>query len=103
MNPEISIIIPAYNEENRITPTLIDLDHFLKNKGWCYEVVVVDDGSIDNTSALIKKLAEQLDHLRLITLPENRGKGHAVQKGMLEASGNIRVMFDADGYVSPEQ
>ncbi|HVK73470.1 MAG TPA: dolichyl-phosphate beta-glucosyltransferase [Kofleriaceae bacterium] len=95
---DLSIVIPAYNEEQRITPTLAALDAFLAAHPWSYELVVVDDGSRDGTVALCQRLAaERMPRLRVIATSPNRGKGHAVRAGMLAARGAVRVMCDADG------
>ncbi|MBE7448566.1 MAG: glycosyltransferase family 2 protein [Kofleriaceae bacterium] len=94
---DLSIIIPAYNEEQRITPTLESLSTFLAAHPYRYELIVVDDGSKDGTVALCRALAERLPHLRVIATSPNRGKGHAVRVGMLAARGAVRVMCDADG------
>ncbi len=101
--PEISIVIPAYNEEQRITPTLDRLHAFLAGIGRSYELVVVDDGSRDGTAALVERLAERIPHLRVVRQTPNRGKGAAVRVGMLAARGDVRVMCDADGSMPPEE
>ncbi len=94
---DLSIIIPAYNEEQRITPTIESISAFLATQPYRYEIVVVDDGSKDGTVALCRKLAERIDGLRVIATSPNRGKGHAVRVGMLAGRGAVRVMCDADG------
>ncbi len=94
---DISIIVPAYNEALRITPTLERLAAFLGAQPTRWEIVVVDDGSSDDTVALCRRLAARLPNLRVIATSPNRGKGHAVRVGMLDARGEIRVMCDADG------
>ncbi len=94
---DLSIVIPAYNEEQRITPTLERMSAFLAGTGLRTEIVVVDDGSKDGTVALCRSLAERLPGLRVVATSPNRGKGHAVRVGMLEARGDVRVMCDADG------
>jgi dolichyl-phosphate beta-glucosyltransferase len=96
-NLDLSIIIPAYNEEQRITPTLESISAFLAGTGARYEIVVVDDGSKDGTVALCRSLAARIAGLRVIANSPNRGKGHAVRTGMLAAHGAVRVMCDADG------
>jgi glycosyltransferase involved in cell wall biosynthesis len=101
--PDLSIIIPAYNEELRITPTLERLQAFLAAGDRSYEILVVDDGSTDGTARLIESLAERIPHLRLVRSTPNRGKGAVVRLGMLEAHGDVRVMCDADGSMPPEE
>ncbi len=95
---DLSIVIPAYNEELRITPTLEATAQFLADYAGTWEIVVVDDGSRDGTVALCERLAaERIPQLRVIASKPNRGKGSAVRIGMLAARGQIRVMCDADG------
>lgn len=95
---DLSIVIPAYNEEQRITPTLEATAAFLAAHPGSWEIVVVDDGSRDGTVALCERLAaERIPNLRVIASSPNRGKGSAVRIGMLAARGRIRVMCDADG------
>jgi glycosyltransferase involved in cell wall biosynthesis len=102
--PDLSIVIPAYNEEQRITPTLDRLHAFLAGGARTYEIVVVDDGSADGTADLVEKLAlERIPHLRVVRSTPNRGKGAAVRVGMLAARGEVRVMCDADGSMPPEE
>lgn len=100
---DLSIIVPAYNEELRIPPTLERLHAFLAAQPLQYEIVVVDDGSSDQTCDVVLKHAESMPNLRLVRQLPNRGKGAAVRRGMLEARGQIRVMCDADGSMPPEQ
>jgi len=94
---ELSIIIPAFNEAQRIEPTLRRFHAFLAARPGSFELLVVDDGSADNTAALVLALASELPALRLLRSPANRGKGHAVRLGMLAATGCIRLFSDADG------
>lgn len=97
----LSIIVPAFNEEQRIGATLLAFDRALARASVRYEIVVVDDGSVDGTVALVDDLAAARPCIRCVRTGENRGKGHAVRVGMLEARGRIRVMVDADGSVGP--
>lgn len=94
---ELSIIFPAFNEEKRIAPTLRSFHQHLSNGKHSFELLVVDDGSSDNTVALMYDMMKELNGLRILVLPENKGKGHAIRKGMLEAKGTIRIFSDADG------
>ena len=98
----VSIIVPAYNEEQRIAPTLEALARFLDGSGLDHEILVVDDGSTDGTVALVERLAAAEPALRCIPTRPNRGKGHAVRTGMLAARGRVRVMVDADGSIPAE-
>jgi glycosyltransferase involved in cell wall biosynthesis len=103
LRPDLSIVIPAYNEEQRITPTLDRLHAFLAGEKRSYEIVVVDDGSTDGTADLVEQLAARIPHLRVVRSKPNRGKGAAVRVGMLAARGEVRVMCDADGSMPPEE
>ena len=93
---DISIIIPAYNEVERIQPTIENCIQHLNQTNYTYEILVVDDGSTDRTVQLIKALELEHHHLKLVVQPENKGKGAAVKRGMLAAIGEIRVFMDAD-------
>lgn len=97
MCPEISIVIPAYNEEERIAATIDDIHSSLRQRGADFEIVVVDDGSEDGTVSLVRRLARAYPELSCVATRPNRGKGHAVRIGMLAARGRIRLMCDADG------
>ncbi len=94
---DLSIIIPAYNEEHRITPTLEALHTFLAAQSLRAEILVVDDGSRDGTVAVVEALRARISGLRVVRQLPNRGKGAAVRLGMLSARGPLRVMCDADG------
>ena len=100
MNPHLSIIIPAYNEELRIKSTLCAVDQFVAGAPYAIEVIVVDDGSRDRTSEVVSAFAGTHRYLRLIRLPANQGKGAAVRAGMLSARGRYRLFMDADNSTS---
>jgi dolichyl-phosphate beta-glucosyltransferase len=100
---DLSIVVPAYNEEHRLPPTLARLHAFLSAQPMRWEIVVVDDGSRDATCAVVEAAMARIPNLRLVRQTPNRGKGAAVRLGMLEARGQIRVMSDADGSMSPDQ
>ncbi|MFZ3199513.1 MAG: dolichyl-phosphate beta-glucosyltransferase [Candidatus Acidiferrales bacterium] len=97
--PELSIVIPAFNEEKRLGQTLGRLrDYFASrhiNLGQI-EILVVDDGSTDGTTRVAGEWASALPSLRLLSNGENRGKGYSVRRGMLEARGRIALFTDAD-------
>lgn len=94
-NPFLSIIIPAHNEEGRLPRTLAKIFDFLKDQSYSAEVIIVENGSSDRTLELAQGFAQQ--HANLIIYQEQqRGKGNAVQKGMLKANGQYRFICDAD-------
>jgi len=93
----LSVIIPAFNEENRLPATLADAHDWLSaNIRDGFEIVVVDDGSSDATSEKVRALIGGMPELRLLQQPQNRGKGAAVRRGMLESVGQVRLFMDAD-------
>ncbi len=94
---DLSVIVPAFNEEERIGPTLADLDNVLAAMSIRYQILVVDDGSSDGTAALVTRMARKRQSIHLMRTFPNRGKGHAVRVGMLAAAGAVRLMSDADG------
>jgi dolichyl-phosphate beta-glucosyltransferase len=96
----LSVIIPAYNEEKSIGATLKLVDGYLSRQNYDYEILVVNDGSKDNTSSLVKSFEGQIKGLRIIDNHENHGKGYVVRQGMLEATGEIRLFTDADNSTS---
>jgi dolichyl-phosphate beta-glucosyltransferase len=95
-HPQYSIIIPAYNETARIERALSSVSACIRKRGWDAEVLVVDDGSTDDTAALVESWAEEHPEVRLIRNGENRGKGYSVRHGMLRAAGEIVMFTDAD-------
>ncbi|HTL83223.1 MAG TPA: dolichyl-phosphate beta-glucosyltransferase [Bacteroidia bacterium] len=94
---KLSIIIPAFNEAARITPTLHSFHSFLENNFPSFEILVVDDGSTDETVTVVRSLMKELPRLKIIVCPGNKGKGNAVRAGMLAATGDMRLFSDADG------
>src|SRR5260370_12887371 len=94
--PDISIIIPAYNEELRLPATLERIAAYLSAYGREAEVLVVDDGSKDGTAAVAEPFRNKIPALRVISNGVNRGKGHSVRRGMQEARGRIALFTDAD-------
>src|SRR5580658_3159714 len=94
--PETTIVIPAFDEAERLPRTLEDLTRRLGHEPARYEIVLSDDGSSDGTLATFERYVAGIP-TRVVRSPTNRGKGHAVRLGMLAARGAIRVMYDADG------
>ena len=101
----ISIIIPVYNEEKRIEAFLTDVVTFLAEKTCSYELIIVNDGSIDATVKLAKKVLGQYlsDKFRILELVTNQGKGAAIKNGMLAAQGEYVFFIDADGSTAIEE
>jgi glycosyltransferase involved in cell wall biosynthesis len=91
-----SIILPAYNESARIAATLDKILAHASQCGWNVEVIVVNDGSTDDTAAIVSEYARKHPVLRLLDNPGNRGKGYSVRNGMLHAKGDILLFSDAD-------
>jgi dolichyl-phosphate beta-glucosyltransferase len=94
--PKYSFIVPAYNEGSRLGATLDRILNYLGVQSLDAEVVVVNDGSRDQTADLVRSSARAHPQLRLIENPGNRGKGYSVRNGMLNASGEVLLFSDAD-------
>lgn len=94
--PSYSIVLPAYNESQRIGATLEKIFAHAAERGWNAEVIVVNDGSGDGTAAIVQELAVRCPGLQLIENPGNRGKGYSVRNGMLHACGEVLLFSDAD-------
>jgi len=95
--PLLSVVVPAYNERARIGAALSRIVAYLdETRPGDYEVLVVDDGSDDDTAGLVAGLAPQNARLRVLRYTPNRGKGHAVRYGMLRAQGQFLLFCDAD-------
>ncbi len=94
---DLSVIVPAYNEERRLPATLESVYEYLAAQGKDFEIIVVDDGSLDSTVAIVEAYAAERPQVRLLSYTPNRGKGHAVRVGMLAAKGELIVFNDADG------
>ena len=116
----LSVVIPAYNEAKKISETLLDIDRYLSKQKYPstgtstelgrmssrqvpYEIIVVNDGSKDNTVEVVEKTKQLVKNLRIINNQENHGKGWAVKQGMLEAKGKYRIYIDADNAISIDQ
>ena len=93
---KLSVIIPAYNEEKRLSKTLQQVQAYLRQQIYDYEIIVINDGSKDKTINIVKELSS----LRLINNEENNGKGCVVRQAMLEAKGDFRLFMDADNSAS---
>lgn len=96
----ISLIVPTYNEEKEIKSILYSFHRYFSRRHYIYEVVVVNDGSRDNTLRALHSAKRFMVHLKIIHSGENHGKGWAVKRGMTEAQGDIRLFIDADNSTS---
>ena len=94
--PRYSIVIPAYNERLRIIATLDAVVACVRRNHWDAEVIVVNDGSSDETADLVRDFAVHAPEVRLMENPSNRGKGYSVRNGIVHAQGNIVMFTDAD-------
>ena len=94
--PALSIIIPSYNEESRLPPSLGLIADYIEKSGRETEVLVVNDGSTDQTAAVAETFRARIPQLRVVPNGENRGKGYSVRHGMVEARGDIVLFTDAD-------
>ena len=93
---QYSIVIPAYNESQRIVRTLNRVLTHIAEQGWDAELIVVNDGSRDDTTEIVRRFAERNSMMRLLENPGNRGKGYSVRNGMRNASGEVLLFSDAD-------
>lgn len=99
--PHLSIVIPAYNEAERIIPTIGAIASYVSDLGFPWELIIADDGSKDETVQLVQDLG--FVNLRVLIAPQNGGKGSAVQRGMLAAKGKYVLFADADNSTPIEQ
>lgn len=99
--PYLSVVIPAYNEGSRtgagIKEHLQSIKKYFENKDISYEIIVVNDGSKDNTAEVIQDISNEIPNLVFINRKENKGKLFSVQEGLLKAQGQFRLFTDADG------
>jgi len=100
---DVSIVIPAFNEAQRLPSFLDQVAAFCTQSARTYEIILVDDGSRDNTLQVAESYKGRLPGLRIIPGRPNRGKGWAVKTGLLESSGDLCLFMDADGSVHPEE
>ncbi len=100
--PRLSVVVPAFNEEQHLRGTIDALIQTLESARLTpYEIIIVDDGSTDGTSSIATSIASKRDHVRVITYPRNRGKGHALKVGFKAALGTRVAFIDADREIDP--
>lgn len=106
-NPEhvkLSVVIPARNEAKRINPTLIDIDRYLQQQPYMYEIIVVDNGSTDGTADVVRKYRDEVEHSAVFVLHEPcPGKGCTVQRGVAQTRGDYILFMDADNATRIEE
>ena len=96
MLPETTIVIAAYNEEKRLAQSLRKIQAYQAAKDLSVEIIVVDDGSTDNTALMVVTLSLEVEGLKLISYRQNRGKGYALRTGVLASRGKMVLLSDAD-------
>ncbi len=99
---ELSVIIPTFNEENNASTMLKNLTRKLNEINLKYEIILVNDGSKDNTLYVLKQLKNNYSNIKIISYDENKGKGYAVRSGVLESEGKIVMYIDGDLDISPD-
>ncbi len=97
---KVSIVVPCYNEENRIKPFLTELIQFSKDNLKDYEIIVVNDGSKDKTLDILKEFSKDI---KIVSYDKNKGKGGAVREGVLSSIGEKVLFIDADGSIQPDE
>ena len=99
---DLSVIIPTFNEENNASVMLKNLTRKLNGTNLKYEIILVNDGSKDNTLYVLKQLKDSHSNVKIISYDENKGKGYAVRSGVLESEGKIVMYIDGDLDISPD-
>lgn len=99
----LSLVLPAYNEENSIEEVVRDLSKALYATTALHEIIVVNNGSTDGTSTVLNKLQEKIAELRVVNVSENQGYGHGILQGFCESRGTVVGWCDADGQMSPDE
>lgn len=93
---DVSIIIPAYNEEKRVGDSLAKIAGYFSNRDETIEIIVVDDGSTDGTPDVVRRMSEKYGYIRCLRNEGNMGKGFSIKRGMLDAKGQLALFSDAD-------
>jgi glycosyltransferase involved in cell wall biosynthesis len=93
---ELSVVVPAFNEGRSIESALANLDDVFKREEWSYEIVVIDDGSSDNTLMKALLYARKNIHVRVLSSQDNNGKGYALKTGFMKSIGDLVIFADSD-------
>jgi len=101
--PELSLVMPAYNEEKNIRLVIERVDDVARQIGLRYELIVVDDGSVDNTKVEVEGCARHNGHLKVASYNNNVGKGFALRTGFSHAVGDLVIFVDSDADIDPKQ
>ena len=101
--PQLSLVIPVYNEEDHIAMTIEKTDRIMEEIGVEYEIIVVNDGSRDETGFRILECAHDNGHLKVVSYYKNMGKGHALKMGFSSAVGDSVIFIDSDLEIDPAQ
>ena len=94
--PHISIVIPVYNESKRLSSGIDTIVHYFQAQQYSHEIIVINDGSSDNTLTLLKSYQEDHSNLRVITYEQHKGKGYAIKTGVLDSRGDYVLFTDID-------
>jgi glycosyltransferase involved in cell wall biosynthesis len=100
--PSISVIIPVFNQQSKVSNSLKKIKEAVELVSHNYELIVVNDGSSDNTFMALKSHESKDEHIRIISYTPNRGKGYAVRQGVLHSHGNVVMFLDGDLDISPD-
>ena len=100
--PSISLIVPVFNQQRKVSYSLKKIKQAVESAFSKYELIVVNDGSTDNTLAILKDIALTNEHIRIISYTPNRGKGYAVKQGVLHSHGDAVMFLDGDLDISPD-
>ena len=101
--PELSLVMPAYNEGDNIGLVIERVDDVVGRLGLRYELIVVDDGSVDDTRVKVNEYARNNGHVKVVGYDNNVGKGYALRTGFSDAVGDVVVFMDSDADIDPNQ
>ncbi len=102
-SPQLSLIMPAYNEGRTIEEVVYGVDNVVREMGLRYELIIVDDGSVDNTRMKVDNYARNNGHVKVVGYNDNVGKGFALKTGFSHAIGDMVVFMDSDVDINPKQ